>query len=186
MQTASNITSIQSIHVLRICHRLEVRKWKAEQLKKYLQGKDSNAKQVTSTWLKNAELIPKRFSQGKTFLKKGISPVQESKAGVRKSMQQVLLEQEGLVAVPPSTADYLTIKARRLVCSKVAPQANWPSRAFLATTGVTCRWESMGKQNTRRCWVIEVYSLPHNSTWNTLPNLPPTAPLLNLNQSIWT
>lgn len=57
-------------------------------------------------------------------------------------MQQVLLEQEGLVAVPPSAADYLTIKARKFVCSKAAPQANWPPKGFLASTNVTGRvWE---------------------------------------------
>lgn len=47
---------------------LEVTKWKEEQLERYLQEKDSNVKWVTSTWLKNAELFPKRFSQGKIFV----------------------------------------------------------------------------------------------------------------------
>lgn len=50
--------------------------------------------------------------------------MQESKAGVRKSVQKVLLEKEGLVAAPPSAADYLAVMARRFVCSKAAPRAN--------------------------------------------------------------
>lgn len=64
--------------------------------------------------------------------------MQESKAGVRKSVQKVLLEKEGLAA-PPSAADYLTVKARRFVCSKAAPRANWPAGDFLSSTGVTGR-----------------------------------------------
>lgn len=39
-------------------------------------------------------------------------------------MQQVLLEQEGLVAVPTSAVDYLTVKASRFVHSEDVPQAN--------------------------------------------------------------
>lgn len=69
LQTASNITSTDSIHILRIHLLLEGRKWKAEQLKGYLQKKSSNAKWVTSTWFKYA-YSPKEFPRKRRSCRK--------------------------------------------------------------------------------------------------------------------
>lgn len=126
---------------------LEVRKWKEEQLKRYLQEKDSSVKQVTSTWgWKILSYFPRGFLRERYLGRKAALQCRRTKQESGNPCRRHCWSRRTYCFV--SIYSRLSChKDSKAVCSKAAPQANWPHRAFLSCTSVTGRVQQQNPQD---------------------------------------